>query len=96
MPNDIRTSNLTKPVDVAEYLFTRLRQIGIHSIHGLPGDFNLVALDYIPKLGLEWVGNCNELNAAYAADGYARVKGMGAILNRGASGPDWVGEGQQP
>ena len=25
--------------------------------------FNLVALDYIPKVGLEWVGNCNELNA---------------------------------
>ncbi|KAI0198618.1 putative pyruvate decarboxylase [Astrocystis sublimbata] len=81
MPNgDIRTSNLTKPVDVAEYLFTRLRQIGIHSIHGVPGDFNLVALDYIPKVGLEWVGNANELNAAYAADGYARVKGMGAIV----------------
>ncbi|GAW17857.1 hypothetical protein ANO14919_073240 [Xylariales sp. No.14919] len=77
---DIRTTNLTKPVDVAEYLFTRLRQIGIRSIHGLPGDFNLVAIDYIPKVGLEWVGNCNELNAAYAADGYARVKGMGAIV----------------
>ncbi|KAI1428944.1 thiamine pyrophosphate enzyme [Xylaria sp. FL1777] len=77
---DIRTINLNKPVDVAEYLFTRLHQIGIRSIHGLPGDFNLVAIDYIPKVGLEWVGNCNELNAAYAADGYARVKGMGAIV----------------
>jgi len=22
---------------------------------------------------IEWVGNCNELNASYAADGYARV-----------------------
>ncbi|KAI3319954.1 pyruvate decarboxylase [Xylariaceae sp. AK1471] len=78
--DDIRTSNLNKPVDVAEYLFTRLHQIGIRSIHGLPGDFNLVALDYIPKVGLQWVGNCNELNAAYAADGYARVKGIGAIV----------------
>ncbi|KAI0799304.1 thiamine pyrophosphate enzyme [Xylaria sp. FL0064] len=77
---DIRTANLNKPVDVAEYLFTRLYQIGIRSIHGLPGDFNLVAIDYIPKVGLEWVGNCNELNAAYAADGYARVKGIGAIV----------------
>ncbi|KAI1349248.1 thiamine pyrophosphate enzyme [Xylaria sp. FL0043] len=77
---DIRTANLNKPVDVAEYLFTRLYQIGIRSIHGLPGDFNLVAIDYVPKVGLKWVGNCNELNAAYAADGYARVKGMGAIV----------------
>ncbi|KAI0845347.1 pyruvate decarboxylase [Daldinia vernicosa] len=77
---DIRTLNLRKPVDVAEYLFTRLHQIGIRSVHGLPGDFNLVALDYLPKTGLKWVGNCNELNAAYAADGYARVKGISAIV----------------
>ncbi|KAI2779395.1 pyruvate decarboxylase [Daldinia loculata] len=77
---DIRTKNLRKPVDVAEYLFTRLHQIGIRSVHGLPGDFNLVALDYLPKAGLKWVGNCNELNAAYAADGYARVKGISAIV----------------
>ena len=27
------------------------------------GDYNLVALDYISKAGLTWVGNCNELNA---------------------------------
>jgi indolepyruvate decarboxylase len=28
---------------------------------------------------LEWVGCCNELNAAYAADGYARVRGIAAV-----------------
>lgn len=27
------------------------------------GDYNLIALDYISKTGLTWVGNCNELNA---------------------------------
>ncbi|KAG8879872.1 Pyruvate decarboxylase 1 [Tulasnella sp. 332] len=69
-----------KTVPVATYLFTRLHQLGIRSIHGVPGDFNLVALDYIPKAGLNWVGNCNELNAAYAADGYARIKGISAIV----------------
>jgi pyruvate decarboxylase len=60
---DIRTSALKSPIDVAEYLFARLQQIGVQSIHGLPGDYNLVALDYIQKLGLKWVGNVNELNA---------------------------------
>jgi Pyruvate decarboxylase and related thiamine pyrophosphate-requiring enzymes len=59
----IRQQSLQKPVTVAEYLFTRLHQIGIRSVHGLPGDFNLVALDYIPKAGLKWVGSVNELNA---------------------------------
>lgn len=28
---------------------------------------------------LLWGNNANELNAAYAADGYARVKGVGAL-----------------
>jgi pyruvate decarboxylase len=60
---DIRTSALKSPIDVAEYLFTRLHQIGVRSIHGVAGDYNLVALDYIPQVGLKWVGNCNELNA---------------------------------
>jgi pyruvate decarboxylase len=60
---DIRTSALKTPVDVAEYLFTRLHQIGVRSVHGVPGDYNLVALDYIEKTGLKWVGNVNELNA---------------------------------
>ncbi|ETS85515.1 Pyruvate decarboxylase [Pestalotiopsis fici W106-1] len=77
---DIRTKNLTKPVDVADYLFTRLHQIGVRSVHGLPGDYNLVALDYLPQNGLKWVGSVNELNAAYAADGYARIKGISALI----------------
>lgn len=80
MATDIPSKELKHPVDVAHYLFTRLRQVGIRSIHGLPGDYNLVALDYLPDCDLQWVGNCNELNAGYAADGYARVNGMGAIV----------------
>lgn len=29
---------------------------------------------------LKWLGCCNELNAAYAADGYARIKGVPGVL----------------
>lgn len=63
MSVNIREQGLTKPVTVAEYLFQRLHEVGVRSVHGLPGDFNLVALDYIPKAGLKWVGSVNELNA---------------------------------
>ncbi|KAF1844061.1 pyruvate decarboxylase [Cucurbitaria berberidis CBS 394.84] len=77
---DLRAQEIENPIDIAEYLFRRLKQVGVESIHGLPGDYNLVALDYIPKVGLKWVGNCNELNAGYAADGYARVKGIAALV----------------
>ncbi|KAA8647421.1 hypothetical protein EYZ11_011556 [Aspergillus tanneri] len=65
---------------VAHYLFTRLQQLGIESIFGVPGDYNLRLLDFVTPSGLHWVGNCNELNAAYAADGYARIKGASALI----------------
>ncbi|CAI6338428.1 unnamed protein product [Periconia digitata] len=80
MSQDLRSQELTNGIDVAEYLFRRLKQVGVGSVHGVPGDYNLVALDYISKNGLKWVGNCNELNAGYAADGYARVNGVAALV----------------
>lgn len=42
MATDIRTSELKTPVDVAEYLFRRLHEVGIRGVHGVPGDYNLV------------------------------------------------------
>lgn len=67
-------------VDIAEYLWIRLAQLGLKSVHGVPGDYNLTLLDYVKPMGIHWVGNSNELNSGYAADGYARVKGIGALV----------------
>lgn len=67
-------------ISLARYLFTRLRQLGVQSIHGVPGDFTLRALDHVRPAGLKWIGNSSELGAGYAADGYARVKGLGALF----------------
>jgi pyruvate decarboxylase len=67
-------------IDLAEYIFRRLVQLGLGSVHGVPGDYNLTILDYIKPLGLHWVGNANELNSGYAADGYGRIKGISAIV----------------
>merc|ERR1711974_413026 len=47
--------------------------MGCHSVHGVPGDFTLRALDYLPASKVNWIGNANELCAGYAADGYARA-----------------------
>ncbi|KAL1950660.1 hypothetical protein VTO73DRAFT_5784 [Trametes versicolor] len=68
---------------VGQYLVERLVQLGITKMFGVPGDFNLGFLDFVedhPKI--DWVGDCNELNAAYAADGYARVNDgkIGVVL----------------
>ncbi|KAK5998051.1 Pyruvate decarboxylase [Cladobotryum mycophilum] len=65
---------------VGEYLFRRLKEIGIQTIFGVPGDYELVLLDLIPASGLSWVGTPNELVGAYAADGYARLKGAAAVV----------------
>ncbi|RDL32501.1 Uncharacterized protein BP5553_08957 [Venustampulla echinocandica] len=77
---DYRIAAMKSPIEVVDYLFARLHQMGIRSVHGLPGDYNLVALDSLPKNNLKWVGNVNELNAGYAADGYARINGIAAII----------------
>lgn len=76
----VSISKMPETLALAEYLFKRLRQLGVDSIHGVPGDFNLDLLDYVEPAGLTWVGNVNELNAGYATDGYARIKGLGAII----------------
>ncbi|PGH97034.1 indolepyruvate decarboxylase [Bacillus anthracis] len=66
---------------VSTYLLDRLSELGIEHIFGVPGDYNLAFLDdVIAQENVEWIGNCNELNAAYAADGYARIKGIAALI----------------
>lgn len=66
---------------VGGYLATRLEQAGIHHYFAIPGDYNLALLDRIlenPKLSM--ISCCNELNAGYAADGYARAHGAAAMV----------------
>ncbi len=66
---------------VGDYLLDRLAELGVTEVFGVPGDYNLEFLDHIvdhPKL--RWVGNANELNAGYAADGYGRLRGMSAVV----------------
>ncbi len=66
---------------IADYLFERIAEAGATEIFGVPGDFNLSFLDNIIESDkLRWVGNTNELNAGYAADGYARERGFGALV----------------
>ncbi|PWA56235.1 pyruvate decarboxylase 1 [Artemisia annua] len=66
---------------LGSHLARRLVQIGVNDVFSVPGDFNLTLLDYlVAEPGLNLVGCCNELNAGYAADGYARAKGVGACV----------------
>ncbi|EGG4324284.1 alpha-keto acid decarboxylase family protein [Salmonella enterica] len=72
---------MQNPYTVADYLLDRLAGCGIGHLFGVPGDYNLQFLDHvIDHPTLRWVGCANELNAAYAADGYARMSGTGVLL----------------
>ncbi|KAJ8486710.1 hypothetical protein OPV22_019195 [Ensete ventricosum] len=69
------------PGTLGRHLARRLVQVGVRDVFAVPGDFNLTLLDHLiaePQLNL--VGCCNELNAGYAADGYARATGVGACV----------------
>ena len=65
---------------VAEYALSRIAALGIDRVFGVPGDYAFPidnAVEVVP--GLEWVGCANEHNAAYAADGYARIRGAAML-----------------
>jgi indolepyruvate decarboxylase len=71
---------------VGEYLLTRLKQLGVDHLFGVPGDFVLAFFNQVLQSDVRYVGTCSELNAAYAADGYARLKGIGAFATTYAVG----------
>lgn len=75
-------NDLPDVVSVGQYLAHRLIELGGPHVFGLPGDFNLTLLDEMLTVpGIDWVGNANELNAAYATDAYARTtRGVAGLV----------------
>jgi indolepyruvate decarboxylase len=72
---------------VADYIVQRLADEGITHCFGVPGDYAFPVCDAVersPKV--RWIGCSNELNASYAADGYARVRGAAMLATTYAVG----------
>src|SRR5580700_1934961 len=66
---------------VIQHVLSRLHAIGIRDVFGVAGDFAFPIDDAVSSnRNLRWVGCCNELNAAYAADGFARTHGLAALV----------------
>ena len=67
-------------ITVSDYLITRLRQCGLEHVFAVPGDYASPFLEALDKKtsGITRIPNINELGCGYAADGYARYKGIGA------------------
>jgi indolepyruvate decarboxylase len=64
---------------IGEYLIQRLYAYGVRHVFGLPGDYVLGFYDQLSKSRLRLVNTCDEQGAGFAADAYARVRGLGAV-----------------
>ncbi|MGZ4918286.1 MAG: thiamine pyrophosphate-binding protein, partial [Halobacteriota archaeon] len=65
--------------NVGEYLIERLLGLGAEHIFGVPGDYVLGFFKQLSDSSLNLVTTCDELSAGYAADAYARVRGIGVV-----------------
>ena len=67
-------------VSVADYIVERLAAEGISHCFGVAGDYLFPICDAVDSSAkVKWIGCANELNASYAADGYARVRGAAML-----------------
>jgi indolepyruvate decarboxylase len=82
------SSTFPQRMKIGDFLLRRLKEAGVRHLFGVPGDYNLTLLQQLQDTGvLKWIGTCNELNASYAADGYARLNGLGALTVTNGVGP---------
>lgn len=71
----------SRRMTIGDFLLRRLEEAGVRHLFGVPGDYNLPLLQQLQDTGtLQWIGTTGELTASYAADGYARLNGLGALL----------------
>jgi indolepyruvate decarboxylase len=66
-------------ISIADYLVRRLQQHSVDTLFGIPGTSCAAMFDSASKHGLATVINSSELDAGYAVDGYARMRGLGVV-----------------
>ena len=65
---------------VGEYLFHRLKALGVRHTFGIPGDFVLPLYQALERTSIQPIVVTHEPSAGFAADAYARIKGLGVAL----------------
>ncbi len=78
---------MSTQLKVGDYVIQRLAKEGITDCFGVPGDYAFPMCDAVVRSkSVKWIGCSNELDAAYAADGYARVRGCSMLMTTYAVG----------
>src|SRR5215203_876236 len=73
------TNGMASSYSIGDYLIHSLYGRGITHIFGVPGDYILSFYDRITKSKISVVNTCDEQGAGFAADAYARIRGLGVV-----------------
>ena len=77
----MQQSITTPSPTLGQYLFDSLKAEGMTEVFGVPGDYNFSLLDTLEQYdGIRFINGRNELGAGYASDGYARLRGLSALI----------------
>jgi indolepyruvate decarboxylase len=73
-------SAVSQQNNVSSFLIKRLYDYGDRHIFGVPGDFVLGFYQQLTQSNtLKIINTCDEQGAAFAADAYARINGLGVV-----------------
>src|SRR6202051_3281664 len=77
----------TKTTSVIDYIVQRIADEGAEHCFGVPGDYAFPAGDAVDRNpSMKWIACSSDLNASYAADGYARARGAAMLSTTYAVG----------
>ena len=70
---------MLESICIADYLIAALFERGVGHVFGVPGDYSLKLCERLTTGPLQLVTTCDEQGAGFAADAYARLRGLGAV-----------------
>lgn len=71
---------MASSLTVGSFLFDYLYQQGVTHAFGIPGDFALPTFRWLDRSPIELITMTHEPSVGFAADGYARVNGLGVAV----------------
>ena len=73
------TAPIPSSSTIGGYLIERLHEMGVDHVFGIPGDYILTLYKMLEESPIELVGMTREDSAGFAADAYARIRGLGCL-----------------
>src|SRR5881397_1652361 len=70
---------MSKTTRIGDYLIAQLHAHGVRHVFGIPGDYMLGFFEQLRRSPLRTINTCDEQGAGFAADAYARLRGLGAV-----------------